>query len=276
MIYEPNVEQTELDLSPSESGWLEHRRVEAERALQEEQPSRRLPARMRKACDRWSVEAGWVAAGLEGATVTKLPDRETARAGRGGSSVSDPTSAALGAVLGSLERAAARWAHLTGPCPLDGTRSHVACCGDTVMHGCAGFRHDCPPGAASTLGEWLGLDLAPAVIVDGLLGTPVSSTGEFAAIVSRAALWHSTAAATLSGAWADAYRAGAEPSKLQTITTETEDLARRMATLAGYLADWSGRSEPRCADGCGGAKPQRAATCDRCRQRTSRARRQAG
>lgn len=251
--------EDEAPLSRPERQWLEQRRLDAARKAAEE-AGRRPPSvrrRVQRATDCWSREASWVALGLTGASATSPPTRTGERIRRG-SSVADPTGSQLFATLDTIGREAEAWAHLAGPCVRDGLRDET------------GRVHECPHGSAVDLACLADVHLDPEDIVDGLIGTPPSSAHAFAAVCHRAASWHTTTAAQLLDRFQQAWRDGAEPARLDTWATATEQLARRTTAIAGRLAAWSGRTELRCAAGCGGAKPAGRATCDRCRQRSSR------
>lgn len=270
MIFEPtpNLHPPTV-LRDGEQAWIERRRLEAERAAAEaaQQRPRRLPGRMTRAADRWSVEAGWVALGLEHATVTTPPSSDSQ--GRRGTTVPDPTGAALSATLAQVEHAAGRFAHLAGPCPADRTRDDL------------GRLHECPDISATVIAGWLDLDLDPTPVVDDLLGVSPSQTVAFRQAVSSMAAWHSMAAAHLADGWTQAWRAGMENSKADTVATLMEQGARRMAGLAGELAGWSGRRERTCrTPGCDAAvddpgekwRRGEGRKCDRCLKRDSRER----
>jgi len=239
-------------LNRHERRWLEQERTH-------DTPSRRLPSRIRKATDRWSVEASWIALGLTGATVTSPPaTRQHEKVGRR-QGPSDPTAAVVYATLEDVSRSAERFAHLASTCAMEGQR-------DTL-----GRVHDCPGPHAVDLGDPAGIHLDAETVVDGLVGTPPSSTAAFSRAVHDAAAWHTSTAVLLLDLWLTAYRDGAEPSVLEDWCCRTEELARRLAGLAGHLAEWSGRREEQCVT-CGGMKPDGRRDCGRCRTAAWRAR----
>jgi hypothetical protein len=261
----------------AEQTWLAQARAQQQRDAHD-RPRRSLQYRMRKAVDRWSLESGWVALGLVNATAAAPPPARPSRGPRR-SGMSDPTLAVTASTISAVERTADRWAHLIGPCPNDGQYVSIGQRDDESI------LHECPAGSILELADALtGFDDGPSdglsalerialeahQLVDGLIGTPSSSRAAWNAIVSRAAKFHSAAATTIAGAWQEAWRAGAEPEQLERWADMTATIAGRSAAIAGGLAHWSGREEPRCAAGCGGAGP---GTCDRCRQQASRARR---
>lgn len=263
-----------VELNGREDRWMEGRRLEAERHLAEvrERPSRSIPARMKTAVDRWSEQAGWVAAGLEGATVTRAPSPQ-GDGGRRGPGPSDPTGAQLQRTLDAIAEEVWEFAHLTGPCSLDGMPVNQ----DRVVDERWGKEHRCATGSALDVADLVGLDVDPDEVVDGLLGTPSSSTKAFHEAVGAAAAWHNVTASQVQGRFDQAWRDGVEPSILEDWTSRTQELARRMDALAGRLAEWSGRKERTCrAEGCGAAVPapettaRGGAMCDACRQRRSR------
>ena len=230
-----------------------------------EQPSKRLPSRMQNATNRWSVAASQVAVGLTSATVgspPQRPDRTGVRAG-----VSDPTAATVDATLHHVEASAVRFVHLSTPCALDGE------------HNAGDGR--CPGPHAVDLGDHADVHLDVDDLADNVLGSTTSTAG-WAKAVHELASWHSKTSVMLKARFDDGYAGRApqiaETSALEAWVTATEDLGRRLDRLAGELAQWSGRSERRCACGCGGKAPEvgQGATAEACRQRRSRARRQAG
>lgn len=227
---------------------------------QQDTPSRRLPSRMQRATDRWSLAAGHVGEGLTAATVgspPQRPDRTGVRAG-----FSDPVASTVDATLHHVEACAVRFVHLTTPCALDGDHNR----GDGR----------CPGPHAVDLGDHPGLHLDADDLADNVLGNTTSTPG-WATAVHALASWHTVTASRMLGLWRDAYggrgsSAIAETSALEAWVTATEDLARRLDRLAGELSQWSGREERRCAAGCGGKAPEvgQGATCVRCRTRRSR------
>ena len=248
-------------LSRPERQWLDQDRKTADT------PSRRLTSRIRKATDRWSLEASWVALGLASATVTIPPaTRQHEKVGRK-QGPSDPTAAVVYATLEDVSRSAERFAHLTSPCAMDGERSDSR-----------GITHECPGPHAVDLGDTAGIHLDAETVVDGLIGTAPSSTVSFAHAVHHAADWHSTTSVQLLDLWLTAYRDGAESSTLDDWCSRTEDIARRLAGLAGHLAAWSGRMERTCACGCGRTAPPvgQGATRAECRKRHQRERQSCG
>lgn len=250
-----------VELTRHEQAWIDARRRETEQASHDDGPGRSLRGRTHRAADRWAIEAGWVAVGLTRATVTLPPSsRPGDGTSRRAAGPSDPTGAVLHATYDTVAREAEAFAHLAGPCLRDGTTDP-----DTRRV------HECPTVTATHLADYAGVTVDASDVVDGLLGTPTSSPAAFAAAVSRGAAWHAATSVQLLEAWQEAWRAGAEPSVLETWTTRTEHLTRLMAALAGRLADWSGRRERRCR-ACDGAAPSDRATCGRCRTASWRAR----
>lgn len=244
---------TPTPLSAAEKAWVEQRRRDAEREASVDRPSRSLPGRARKATDRWSEESGWVALGLARATVDLPPQRQAGERTRTGSGPSDPTGATLHAMLETVGREAEAWAHLAGPCPRDGEVDP-----DTRrIHWCPGTA------TAVDVADMGGLHVDCEEIVDGLLGTPPSSAA-WPEMVDRAAAWHSMQALAVAGLWDEAWRAGREPSELESWVSAMEALSRRMTSLAGRLAVWSGRTERRCRT-CGGKRPEDRNECGACR-----------
>lgn len=245
-------------LTDAEETWLARRLAEQ---ASTDRPSRSARGRMQKAVDRWSTEASWVALGLTSATATlPPPSRTTGKVGRQ-TGPSDPTGAVIDATWQEVSSAAWRWAHLTGPCPLDGTRDEL----DRL--------HECPDaGTAIDVADLAYLHLDPDDIIDQLMGTPPSSSAAWTAACHQAATWHTQAAAQTMQAYVELDRAGAEPPHLERIVAAATQLASKMAGLAGALAGWSGRSERPCAANCGGAAPEGRATCGRCRTAHWRAR----
>lgn len=227
----------------------------------QDRPSRRLPSRMQRATDRWSVAASQVAVGLTEATVSsppQRPDRSGVRAG-----ISDPVAATVDSTLHHVETCAVRFVHLTTPCALDGDHDR----GDGR----------CPGPHTVDLGDHAGIHLDADDLADNILGNTTSTAG-WADAVHALASWHTVTAARMLGCWRDAHSgrsqtAIAETSALEAWVTATEDLVRRLDRLAGELAQWSGRTERRCKAGCGGKAPEpgKGATCERCRTRRSRA-----
>jgi hypothetical protein len=276
------------DLTRHETAWLEGRRRDAERAAAEGAPARSLTGRIAKACGIWGQEAAWIGQGLVGATVTLPPPRRQTRGQRRTSGPSDPTGAQVHATHDTVSREAETFAHLTGPCLLDGTKDHDRCCGAVLIAGCRGFIHTCPQLSAVEVAErcWttnitavitvdgVQVDLDATTVVDGLMGTPTSSPASFQLAVARAVTWHNTAAAKTLDGWRDRYREGVESSELETAVVAVEGLARRLRGQAGRLADWSGRRERECRTGCGAAVADHGpaanrggAACGRCRKR---------
>ncbi len=255
MVRDTRAEHGRTPLTPAETRWLEHRAQE--QARQADRPSRSLLSRIQKATDRWSEDAGWIAVGLEHATVTLPP---ASRPGGGRTpGPSDPTAAQLHATLAELDRAVVKFAHLTGTCDRDGLRFDPD--GNETP---TGRLHECPDGTPADIADLTGLVLDPEEIVDSLLGTPPTSTRAFTDAVHGAASWHTKTAADLRDRWQTAWQQGAEPALLETWTAATEQLARRITHLAGELAGWSGRFEATC-NTCGGLKPAGRADCGRCR-----------
>lgn len=237
----------------------EERALAATTRQPDDPPSRGLPSRMRKATDRWSIEASHVAVGLTAATAT-IPPPARPPSGPRAPGITDPVGAQVHATYDTVTRAANTFAHLTGPCPLDYTRDEY------------GQTHLCPDGSAVYVAVAVGVAFYPPDITRRLLHSV--GTADWQAAVHTAASWHTKTAAHLLDAFLDAWRT-AEPSTLEDWTARTEQLARRMAALAGSLSLWNGRLERRCKAGCGGAAPPKGegATCERCRQRHSRDRR---
>jgi hypothetical protein len=267
------------DLSKHETAWLEQRRRDAERQAAEGAPARSLTGRIAKACGIWGQEASWVGVGLTSATVTLPPPRLRAEGARRSSGPSDPTGAQVHATHDTVGREAEQFAHTTGPCLRDGTTDHERCCGTVPIAGCRGFVHTCPGLSAVEIAERCWTTVDAATVVDGLLGTPTSSPESFALAVSRAVTWHNEAAAQTLEAWRTRYRAGGEPSELETAVVAVEGLARRLRGQAGRLADWSGRRERGCrVAACGGAVADHGphnrggAACGACLKRESRER----
>jgi hypothetical protein len=242
------------------------RRLQTERQAAEDQdrPSRRLPSRMQRAVDRWSEESGHVANGLAGATVTVPPSRQRQDV-RGGSGPSNPTAGVLDAVLAAVDREAQSWAHLAGRCDDDG-RLMTPDDGEP-------YTHVCPYDTVQDLARILDVDIDCTQVVDGMLGTPPTSTIAWRDIVSHTASWHTQTSTYMLDAfrarWGTCERVWAED-----VVTRTEQLANRMATIAGRLAQWSTRTEASCT-GCGGMKPADGNVCGRCRTAKWRAKSQA-
>lgn len=251
-------------LTGVEQRWLEARRRADERQTTDARPARSLQSRLHKAIDRWSIEAVWIAAGLQQATAQIPPPKQAARERRD-NSISDPTMSQVAATVATIERETILWAHLAGPCRLNGQPAS-----DTSP-----LLHLCDDDTIAAVARQFGIDL-PHVdeLVDGLLGTPVTSTVAFNDIVNRAATWHTTAATTIKQTWMDLWQSGCDSATLEHLVTETETVARRTATIAWRLAVWSGRQEPTCTS-CGGLKPDNRNQCGKCRtaqwrDRTSR------
>lgn len=247
-------------LTDAEHGHLELRRLETERQVADDtdRPPRRLPSRMVKAVDRWSLEAGHVANGLTGATVTIPPSRRSDQ-GRRGTGPSDPTGGMLDATLAAVDREARAFAHLTGPCRLDRTYDET------------GMLHVCPRETAVKLAADLDVDVDGRQVVDGLLGTPPTTTA-WGDAVQTAQTWHTVVASEIKGRFYELWGTS-EPSQLEDIVTRTEQIARHMDGIAGRLAHWSSRVERQCR--CGGRKPDDANDCGRCRTAKWRRGRQA-
>ncbi|MBW3663558.1 MAG: hypothetical protein KY469_10700 [Actinobacteria bacterium] len=234
-----------LRLTGPEQRWLT---AQSDRQ-HEEAPrrSRSLTVRLNRAVDRYSLEAGWVAAALHNATAA-LPPQPQRATPRRGSGHADPTLSRVAATIDTAERAARTYAHLAGPCPLAGTDPGDCRC----------------PASLTDVAATVGLDLDPASIVDDLFGTP-ATTAAFTGAVSRAAAWHSKAASRLGGTWRDARSSGLGDEQLRPTVDTLDHLASQMRHLASTLAQWTNRGVRRCANGCGAAAPPNRATCGRCR-----------
>lgn len=231
------------ELSKAEQRWLTGLRPNTA----DRRPGRLL-GRAQKAADRWSIEAGYIAVGLTAASADGAPP--VAPSGDRGRTVGygDPVASAYGATVRHVESAARRWAHLTADCAPDCT----ACGGPNGWRLAAQTAADVPD---------------PADIVDGLLGTPPSSTAAWQAAVSRAATWHTIAAATISGAVVTMWRRGAETVAVEDAVAGMEQLARLTAGVAGSLSEWNGRQEPTCRiEGCRRPREPGRRVCMPCRK----------
>lgn len=253
-------------LTKAEAAWLEQRHNQAEREARETRAPRSLRGRIDRACGKWAEDAAWVAIGLVNATATLPPPSRPGPRTRGAQGPSDPTAAVIGQTYDTVQREAEAFAHLTGRCVRDGVREHDRCCGTVVHAGCKGRMHECPDRPAADLPSvWAD----PTPVVDALLGTPASSPKAFSGAAGLAASWHAQAAAQSLSAWRGGWQEGREPSELDDWCVQVEDLGRRMASLAGRLADWSGRRERTCR--CGGADVGRGARCPGCRSQARQA-----
>ena len=227
---------------------------------------KRLPSRMQRAVDRWSIAASQVAVGLTNATVGEPPQRPE-RSGVTNQGVSDPTSTVVSTTIEHIERAAEKYVHLTTPCALDGDHDR--------------WDGRCPGPHAVDLGDHADVHLDADDLADNVLGSTCQTRGWNDA-VHALATWHTMNAARIGEAFRIAYRGGAseaiaETSALEAWVTDVEDLVRRLDRLAGSLAQWSGREERRCKTGCGAAvdsdplvKPRGGAMCGRCAGQQSR------
>ena len=230
---------------------------------------KRLPSRMQRAVDRWSIAASQVANGLTHATVGEPPQRPE-RSGVTQQGVSDPTSTVVSTTIEHIERSAERYVHLTTPCALDGQHDR--------------WDGRCPGPHAVDLGDHADLLMTADIQADDLLGATCQTRG-WCDAVHALATWHTMNAARIGDAFRTAYRGGAseaiaETSALEAWVTDVEDLVRRLDRLAGSLAQWSGREERRCRmPDCQAAvesdplvKPRGGAMCGRCAGRQSRER----
>lgn len=228
--------------------------------------------RMHTLLDSWLAETGHIVTGLTHATATIPPAATPSARTRGPAGPSDPTGTVLSSTWAAVDRAAVRFAHLTGPCLLQGRVFHDRCCGSVPLDGCRGDVHDCGEVSAASLAGMFGVALPHGEVVDGLVGTPPSAFRFGAKVVPAVGAWHAGAVSAVVSEFGLWWDEGAEPYELEAVVHEADRLVRALRSLAGSLAGWSGRQERRCAAGCGGAAPVvgEGATCQACRKRKSR------
>jgi hypothetical protein len=252
--YAALADEHPVELDRPARRWLEQRRRDAELAAVD--GDRRMlvgeARKLKAAVERWCGAVGHVAAALANATVA-APPQPPPRSGRGGSDVADPTGARVEATWTAADQACVTFAHLAGRCA------------DPDCHVCTGDR---PADCLTAIADTLGVPLDLAATVDGLLGTPSSSTVAFQRMLDDTVAAYTAAAEQLREGWHEARRDGADPDVLTTVVDRTVRLAARMDGLVGAVTQWLPTSPVRrCEAGCGGAAPEygKGATCQRCR-----------
>lgn len=271
-VWRPGEGWTPSRYTAAEEAWMA--RTLAAKADDRRPAYRTVRRRMNGLLDSWLREAGQTVAGLTMATATIPPPASPGDRVRGPSGPSDPTGTVLSATWATVDRAAVRFAHLTGPCLLSGSTSHDRCCGRVVQPGCKGNVHDCGNVSGSRMVDMFAIALPHGQQVDALVGTPPSARRFATRVVPQVGTWHAQAVGAVAAEFDRWWHDGAEPHELEAAVHEAERLVRGFRSLAGSLAGWSGRQERQCAaPGCAGAAPPvgEGATCQACRKRKSRA-----
>lgn len=253
-------------LDRPERRWLDQQRLQAE--LDAADGDRRRLAgpgsKINAAGRRWTNATTGVAAAIVNATVD-LPPQPPARAGRNGTDISNPTDRAVTTVHDTIAHTCITLAHLIARCP------NPACpiCDDRR----GARRRD----TLTDLHDTLGIDPDPVThdddlpvtitdIVDGLLGTPPTSTASLATTVKLTAEACGALAKTLTDGWHTLRRAGADADLLTKVADRAAEIANRAAGLEASVAQWLPSRLRLCeSDGCETPTQTGEKTCGRCR-----------